>query len=53
MHLIHEIKTKGYDIIGVNALNCTLYFMIFHFKKVVDSVLYILLLQKAQDLIAN
>ena len=43
---IHEIKTKGYDVMGVNALNCTLCLMIFHFKKVVDSVRYIPLLQK-------
>ena len=40
----------------VNELNCTLCLKIFHFKKVVDTVRYILLLQKegqaikAQDL---
>ena len=35
-HFIHEIKTKGYDVIGVNVFHFTL--MGFHLKKPRNSV---------------
>ena len=35
-HFIHEIKTKGYDVTGVNVFHFTL--MGFHLKKPSNSV---------------